>query len=292
MTTQNSFAEKQVGVIMSGDIPYYEAIHESLAAELSKSFPDEKIDIILQKPFPNPISWSNAARKLIAFDVDLIVTYGLAATDAVIHENTHIPLVYAGIYDPDLATLSGKNVTGCGFKVPISSIIRYLKGITSLKNLGIICSNIEEGSIQQYNSIKDIANDQQIKTRKIVLLTRNDLVRMNTKDLDAVFITSSSIAHLWLDNILSVLKKEKIPTADILPDENESGVLITLFHPPRLQGQKVAEMVTQIFRGTPPGKIAPHISRDTELTLNLVEAKYLDITFPIQLLISATKVIE
>ena len=64
-------AEKRIGVIMTGDIPYYVAMHETFVTELNRRIGgSEKIEIILQRPFPNPISWSNAARKLIAFNVD------------------------------------------------------------------------------------------------------------------------------------------------------------------------------------------------------------------------------
>jgi putative ABC transport system substrate-binding protein len=293
VAAQISYAGRQIGVIMSGDIPYYDTMHESFVTELNKSFAgEEKIELILQKPFPNPISWSNAARKLIAFDVDLIVTYGFPATEAVLHENSRIPLVYAGLHEPDLSGPTRKNVTGCGFKIPISSILRYLKGLKTLNTLGIIFSSVEDDSIRQYQAMKELADSQSIKTEKIDLRVHADLDGIKRKNLDAVFITGSSLAHLWLDGILSILKKEKVPSADIFPDDSESEVLITLFHPPNMQGQKAAEMATQIMRGTPPGNIPAHTFRDTELVLNLVEARYLGITFPIQLLISATKVIE
>ena len=122
-------AEKRIGVIMSGDIPYYGTMHETFVGELTTRLADaDRVEIVLQRPFPNPISWSNAARKLIAFDVDLIVTYGAPATQAVIHEKSSIPLIYAGVYEPERAGMTGNNVTGCGFKVPLSSIIRYFKG--------------------------------------------------------------------------------------------------------------------------------------------------------------------
>ncbi|MBI4792430.1 MAG: hypothetical protein HY789_06865 [Deltaproteobacteria bacterium] len=159
------YAEKRIGVIMTGDVPYYSTMHEIFVAELNRrSAGGEKIEIILQRPFPNPISWSNAARKLIAFDVDLIVTYGSPATQAVIHEKSRIPLVYAGLYEPDRTVLNGKNVTGCGFKVPLSSIIRYFKGFKPINTLGIVCSSVEEDSIRQYETMKELAAQQNIKT--------------------------------------------------------------------------------------------------------------------------------
>ena len=90
--TPDLHAEKRIGVIMTGDIPYYDAIHNSFVSELSRTLAgSEKIEIILQRPFPDSISWSNAARKLIAFDVDLIVTYGSPAAQAVITNTAHAP---------------------------------------------------------------------------------------------------------------------------------------------------------------------------------------------------------
>ncbi|MBU0968494.1 MAG: ABC transporter substrate-binding protein [Proteobacteria bacterium] len=286
-------AQKRIGVIMTGDVPYYGAMHDAFVAELNRRVAGaEKIEIILQRPFPDPISWSNAARKLIAFDVDLIVTYGSPATLAVIHEKSRIPLVYAGLYEPDHAEIVSKNVTGCGFKVPLSSIIRYFKRLKTVNTLGIVCSSIEEDSMRQYETMKIAAEQQNMKAEKIDIRSRADLDALKTKNPDAVFITGSSLAHLWLDDIMSILRREKIPTADILPDFPEAGVLMTLFQPPHQQGQMAAEMAAQILLGEKPANIIPYTFRDTELVFNLVEARYLGIDFPIHLLIEATKVIE
>ncbi|MBU4264011.1 MAG: ABC transporter substrate-binding protein [Proteobacteria bacterium] len=286
-------AEKRIGVIMTGDVPYYGAMQDAFVAELNRRFAGvEKIEIILQRPFPDSISWSNAARKLIAFDVDLIVTYGSPATQAVIHEKSRIPLVYAGLYEPDQAGIVSKNVTGCGFKVPLSSIIRYFKRLKTVNTLGIVCSGIEEDSMRQYETMKAVAEQQNMKAVKIDIRSRADLDKLKTKKPDAVFITGSSLAHLWLEDIMSILRKEKIPTGDIFPDFPEAGVLMTLFQPPHQQGEMAAEMAAQILLGEKPANITAYTFRDTELVFNLVEARHLDISFPIHLLIEATKVIE
>ena len=286
-------AQKRIGVIMTGDVPYYGAMHDAFVAELNRRIAgEEKIEIILQRPFPDPIAWSNAARKLIAFDVDLIVTYGSPAALAVIHEKTRIPLVYAGLYEPDQAELSGENVAGCGFKVPLSSIVRYFKRLKTVNTLGIVCSSIEEDSMRQYATMKEIAEQQNMKVEKIDIRGRADLDGLKTKNPDAVFITGSSLAHLWLDDIMAILRREKIPTADIFPDFAEAGVLMTLFQPPHQQGQLAAEMAAQILLGKKPANIMAYTFRDTELVFNLVEARHFGIIFPIELLIEATKVIE
>jgi ABC-type uncharacterized transport system substrate-binding protein len=105
-------------------------------------------------------------------------------------------------------------------------------------------------------------------------------------------MTGSSIAHLWLDDIITILDEKQIPVADIFPDDAESGVLMTLHQPSHEQGGMAAEMAWQILLGAKPADVAAHIFRDTELVLNLVEARHLGINFPIQLLIEATRVIE
>ena len=289
----NLHAEKRIGIIMTGDIPYYGTIHDAFVTELNKKFAgSEEIEIILQRPFPDPIAWSNAARKLIAFDVDLIVTYGSPAAYAVTHEKSRIPLVYAGFYEPENTAIDMKNVTGCGFRVPLSSILRYFKRIKAINTLGIVYSSVEEDSVRQYEAMQRLAGQQDIKTEKINILTRTDLDKLKTTDFDVVFMTGSSIAHLWLDDIVSILDEKQIPVADIFPDDKESGILITLYQPSHAQGEMAAEMAWQILLGTKPSDITTHTFRETELVFNLVEAKYLGINFPIQLLIEATRVIE
>lgn len=288
-----SHAEKRIGVIMTGDVPYYGAMHGVFVAEIKKKFAGvEEVEVVLQKPFPNAISWSNAARKLIAFDVDLIVTYGAPATQAVLHEKSRIPLVYAGLYEPDQAKVSGQNVTGCGFKVPMSSIIRYFKRLKLIATLGIVFSSVEEDSVRQYEEMREIAALQNIKTEKIDIRSQTGLDQLLEKNPDAVFITGSALSHLWIDDILSILRKKHIPAADIFPDEQESGVLMTLFQPPQAQGQMAADMAAQILLGAKPGNIPSHTFRDTELVFNLKEARRFGIDFPIQLLIEATKVVK
>ena len=140
--------------------------------------------------------------------------------------------------------------------------------------------------------MKHLTEQQEIKITKIDIQKKSDLEKLNTQKSDVVFITGSSLAHLWLNELVTILEKQQVPVADIFPDENEAGVLMTLFQPSQTQGEMAAEMAWQILQGTKPADIAPYTLRDTELVFNLVEARRLGIDFPIQLLIEATRVIE
>jgi hypothetical protein len=70
-----SYAEKTVGVILTGVIPYYEKIHATFEKELKGTGAGD-VKLLVQKPAPNAMAWINAARKAVAVGVDVVVVYG------------------------------------------------------------------------------------------------------------------------------------------------------------------------------------------------------------------------
>jgi putative ABC transport system substrate-binding protein len=294
LSPATSPAKTLVGVIMTGDIPYYRAMHQAFVATVEKTLPaGEDVEFILQRPFPDPIAWSNAARKLIAIEVDLIVSYGSPATQAVLLEKSKIPVVYAGVYDPQAANISGATVTGCGYKVPLSSLLRYFKRVRDMKKLQIVYSSTEEDSVRQMTELATLAKQQKVKHSKVDIRSHGDLRKFKgiARD-DAVYVTGSSLVHVWIEDILEQLWDKRIPAVDIFPDTDELGMLITLFQPPEQQGKKAAEIVSKIIDGEQVNNIPPELLRTTELVFNLDEANHLGITFPMQLIVEATRVIK
>ena len=287
-------AQLRIGVIMTGDIPYYKKMHQGFLEELERHKPPEdEIEVILQRPFPDQIAWSNAARKLIAFDVDLIVSYGSPATLAVLDESSKVPVVYAGVYDPDNADITGKNVTGCGYKVPLSSLVRYLKRLKKIDSLRALYSSVEEDTVRQVGTLASLSSQQNVSLTKVNLRSKKEIGKLQRgSGEDAVILTGSALVHLWIDDLMSLLRKEKQPVADVFPDDAEAGVLITLYRPPVEQGRKAAAMAARILGGEQPVNIPPEIHGDTELVFNKIEADKLGLTFPVGLLVEATRVIK
>ena len=283
-----------VGVIMTGNISYYDTMHQAFVANLQKKLPPgEDVQFILQRPFPDPIAWSNAARKLIAIDVDLIVSYGAPATHAVLFEKSKIPVVYAGVYQPEAVEIKSRYVTGCGYRVPLSSLLRYFKRIKDVNKLRVVYSSTEEDSVRQMNELADLAKQQKIELTWVDIRSQGDIKKLrNVGRGDAVYFTGSSLAHAWMKDILSLLEDKKVPAVDMFPDPAEMGLLITLFHPPELQGEAAAEIVSKIIGGEKVENIAPQLLRETELVFNLIEARKLGITLPLQLIVEATRVVK
>ena len=77
-----------------------------------------------------------------------------------------IPVVYAGVYDPDNADITGKNVTGCGFRVPLSSLLRYFKRLREIDTLSVVYSGMEEDSVRQRDELQALAGQQNIQVNR------------------------------------------------------------------------------------------------------------------------------
>ena len=73
------------------------------------------------------MSWTNSARKLVAVGSDVIVCYGAPATLAVMSETSDIPIVFAGVYDPQAIGITGKNITGVSSKVSVATLDQEFK---------------------------------------------------------------------------------------------------------------------------------------------------------------------
>lgn len=290
-----SGAKTLIGVIMTADAPYYVEMHEALVKTLKEQLPaEEEVDFILQRPFPDPIAWSNAARKLIAIEVDIIVSYGAPATQAVLYEKSKIPVVYVGVYEPEAVKLEGNSYTGCGYRVPLSSLLRYFRRVKDdMSKLLVIYSSNEEDSVRQMQELVKLAKEQNVELGRMDIRSHDDLRKLKEVGRDdGVYITGSGLAHIWIEDILTELWEKRVPSVDILPDVKELGVLITLYHPPELQGQKGAEIVAHLIAGEKIDTIPPVLLRTTELVFNQNEARKMGITFPLQVIVEATRVIK
>lgn len=282
-----------VGVMLPGNSPYFQEIHKAFLATLATKLPSiTDFEIIIQKPFPDSVALSNAARKLLAAEPDIIITYGTSATLAVLNEKSRTALVYGGVYDPPTAQIAGPRVTGCGFKIPLTSLLRYLRELKKIETLNVLYCSLEDDSVRQIDELSELAKAQQFSLNRINLRDRDDLKKAELGKGDALFLTGSEVVNSMLDEILAMAKSHQQPSVSIFPDRNEAGITIALYHDPRTQGRQTAELAAQVLAGRPPGEIKPESLRNTELMFNLKEAKIIGVKIPFQLVAEANRVIK
>ena len=286
-----AFADvKSIGVIIAGDIKYYRDVQNIFMSRLNREGYGDKVKVIVQTPYPDNISLSNALRKLIAIDVDVIVTYGAPATVAVYNEKTKIPIVYADVYESVASRLKAANLTGISSKLPISSLLRYLRGIAPVRTLGIVYSSGEEDSAFQSKELYRLAGLYGLKVEPINLNGRQNIKTvLANKKVDAIIITHSCMASMFYSGIEDFARTNRVPVASLMPGRN---FIISLYANPRELGEKSAERVIKILNGTSPDRISRTCASDTELVFNLKEAVTIGFDIPVELVTEATKLIK
>jgi len=286
-----SAADKTIGVVMTGNIPYYRDIHkaftEGLAAE---GLAPGSFEIIQQTPNPEPMSWTNAARKLVAVGADVIVSYGAPATLIVLGETSEVPVVFAGVFDPQTIGVLGKNATGVSSKIPVASLLKNFKSIAPFSNLGIVYSESEKDTVIQANEAKQMEGTFSFRAVKFNVKKPEDVAKI--ANVDALFLTTGCAAMHCVNNILGIARKAKIPTATTIGGGESSGIVLTIAANPQEQGREAAKMVARVIKGTKPAAIPFQQPKKIDMIINLKEANELGLKVPFDLLTSATRVIK
>jgi len=262
----NPASAKTVGVIMTADIQYYRDIHKALVDEMGKD-----VEIVVQKPMPDPMSWTNAARKLVGIGASVIICYGAPATLTTMKETTDIPILYAGVYDPESMNISGKNATGVSLSIPIDKVLKDLSGIAKFSKLGVIFSKSEKDTIIQARDIKK--NEGPLGFQSVMFSIGDQVNKEEIKGVDALIMTTCGSAMVNIKDIISVARRDKIPTAALIGGGENAGVILTVTADPKEQGAALADMLKNVLGGAKPSDIPAKQSKQLQTIVNLKEAK-------------------
>ena len=284
-------AEKTIGVIMTGGIPYYKDLHKAFTDSLaSQGFGPGRVAIVLQTPTPEAMSWVNAARKLVAIGSDIIVSYGAPATLAAMQETSDIPIVFAGVYDPQSIGIAGKNTTGISSKVPVATLLKNFKSIKNFSTLGVVYSDAEKDTVLQANEVKQLEDNFGFRSSKINFKKTDDVSKIG--NVEALFLTTGCAAMHCVNNIIGTARKSKIPTATTIGGGENSGIILTIAANPSEQGKESAERVAKILQGAKPSSLLVEQPKKIDMIINIREATDMGLKIPFDLLSAATKVIK
>jgi putative ABC transport system substrate-binding protein len=280
-----------IGVIVTHREAFQENAYGFFLSRLKSLGYFERLDIITQRPHADPMAWSNASRKLIAEDVDAMVTFGSPATLSAINEKSGIPIIYLGVYETVAAKINERAAKGICSKYSISSLLRYIRDSIAGRKVGIIFSNLERESKYQHMEISILAQKYGFNTVPINIRNPLDTAGKIAKvDIDSMLITSSSMANIVFPTILRIAKTRNIPVASVIYRE-ESLPTIMLTSDPEDHGNKAAEKLIELLNGTPLAEIRSSCSRKIELVFNAKEAREMGFKIPMDLVTEATKII-
>jgi putative ABC transport system substrate-binding protein len=284
-------AEKMVGVIMTGNIPYYREVHKAFTQTLaSEGFGPGRVTVVMQSPTPEPMSWTNAARKLIAIGSDIIVSYGAPATLTALGETSDIPVIFAAVFDPHAVGISARNATGMSSKIPLASLIKSLKSISNFSTLGVIYNEAEKDTVVEANEVRQLEHSYGFRSVRFNIRRSEDTARIGR--VDALFMTTSCSGMYCINNVISIARRAKMATAATLSGGESNGVLLTIEANPTEQGAEAAQLVAKVLRGAKPSSLPILQPKKVDVVINLKEATSLGFKIPFDLLTSATRVIK
>ena len=289
-TTVRAYAET-VGIILTHNEAFHSKAHKAFLKHIEEKAFKKRVEFIVQRPHSDPIAWSNAARKLIAADVDIMVVYGAPALLSALKERSKIPIIYADVYEPVTAGIKSRKATGVCTRLSISSLLRYIKGTTPGKNIGVLYSNLEEDTKHEHAEIKKVSAKYGLNVISLELHNPLDTVGLLAKvDIDSILVTSSSMANSVFTTVMRIAKSKAIPVASLIYSESQMPTIM-LSSEPKEHGRKSASMLIEFLEGIPLKDIEPVCSDKIELVFNAAEARTMGFRIPMDLVTEATRII-
>ncbi|HLO25525.1 MAG TPA: ABC transporter substrate-binding protein [Geobacteraceae bacterium] len=295
-------AGKLVAAVMSSDISRYKEAHRSFVRTLAqKGFDQSTTEIVVQTPNPDPISLANAIRKFEAIDADLIVTYGAPAALVAKREIRSIPVVFVDVYGPvetgvsKIASMTGTNLCGVSSKVPMITLLKTAQEFKPIRNIGVIYSSREAGSLLQLQEIKRIGVQQGFAVFDANVVSAAGLdsaLNSMLSHVDYLYVSECSAGSRWFEKIVSRANAARVPVLSLVPDSAEKGALVSLEINPAEQGQLAAEYAAKVLKGVKPGQLPIVTPKKIDLIINMRVVKALDLNIPLHGLSAATRILK
>jgi putative ABC transport system substrate-binding protein len=291
-----------IASVLSSDQPRYRNAHKAFVRAMAvKGYDQTTIELVTQIPNPDPISWSNAIRKFNAIGANVIVAFGAPAALAALQESHDIPIVFVDVYAPletgiaKSLSAPGNNATGVSSKVPLSTLIKTAQEFKQFRQVGVLYTSREIGSVVQLKELKRLA----AQNRFSVVESNVDSPAMLEQALssllpqvDLLYVTESSMVGRQIDKVIRRSMDHRVPIITQVPDGGEKGALVSLEAQPGEMGHQAADLVAKVIAGRKPAIIPIAAPKKVDLIINMKTARTLDLHVPIQVLNVATKIIK
>lgn len=301
---REALAEKKmfVAVIITGDIERYRLAHEAFIAKLKNSeISEDQLEIYVQSPNPDTMSWNNSIRKAVGIGADVIVTYGAPASLSAKKEARGIPVLFADVYDPvglGLARDIGvpiKNIAGVSGKTPLETLLKTFHEICPARTMGVVFSSNDEGSVLQLRKLAELSQKLGIAIVPKDISSPNEVGGSLTAMagvIDSLFVSDAAVLHMKIKDIMSFSADHNLPVVSQIPTLCDQGALISLEADPVEQGEVAAGLLLSLLSGTPTSEMELHTPRKVSFVINLAVARKLNLKVPFQALSVATRVVR
>jgi len=249
--------------------------------------------------------YSEVAADLVRLSVDVIVAQGTAPTQAAKQASATIPVVMASSSDPVQAGLvatfarPGGNVTG------LAAMTGQLGGkrlellrdtVPSLARVAILWNPEIAERAPEFEEITAAAQALGLGLQFVELRHGGDLEyafeSIRQGRADALFLQSNAVTNRHRPEIVAFATAHRLPTMSNRRAFVEAGSLMS-YGPDFLgMNRRAAYYVDRILRGAKPADLPVEQPMTFEFVVNMKTARELGITFPHEIMLQVTEVIQ
>ncbi len=243
--------------------------------------------------------------ELVALNVDVIVATGASTARAAHNATRTIPIVIVMLTDPVesdfVASLArpGDNITGLGsFALELSGkqLQLLVEAIPSVARVGVLWQASNPAKARQFKEIQDAALVLGIHVESLAVDEPQDLASAIQAGIqgrvDAIFALQSNLTAEHRVRIVELVAQARLPAMYEIREWTAAGGLMSYGPSFSAMHRRAAYYVDKILQGTKPADLPVERPMIFEFVVNMKTARELGITFPHEVALQITEVIE
>ena len=247
----------------------------------------------------------NLAAELVRSQVDVIVTGGTPAAQALKNATRTIPIVMAIVGDPVAAGLvdslarPGGNATG--FSIVATDLsgrrLQLLKEmVPGLSSIAVMSNDANPQSQTELRETQSAARSLELRLHSAPISAdtsiENAFDKIKKEPVQALIVVTDAILYSQRSQILDLAARHRLPAMYPYREFPEAGGLTSYAPNVRDMFRRAASYIDRILKGANPGDLPVEQPTKFELVINLKTAKSLGLDVPPGVLAIADEVIE
>jgi putative ABC transport system substrate-binding protein len=297
---------RRIGTLSPGE-PDSPAEIQQTSSVLAKRGWIERKNLVVERRYArgSPELLHPLAEELVRLRVELIVTWGTAATRAARSATNTIPIVFWSVGDPVGAGLvaslarPGGNVTGYSIASPEVDAKRVAilrEWLPSLQHVGVLENSSNPYFRAARNGLEQACQLLGIQPIFVEVASAGEIAaavaEVARRGAQGLLVPPDTLFSENQQEIMQAALRHRLPTTVSRLYVRETGALVSYAPIESDHDERAAAFIDRILRGAKPAELPVEQPTRFELIINLKTAKALGITVPPNLLARAHEVIE
>ena len=244
------------------------------------------------------------AAELVALGPDLIVSGATPGTRATKQATATIPILMIGVADPVGAGFAanlarpGGNITGftnLGLDLAAKPLEMLRTVVPQVTRIAVLASDNPAG-LAVVKKLTDVAKEMQVTVFPYVVTSLDEITRAFTSMANAkvqgLMVLTDGVTYRNRKAIADLAAEFRLPAVYQYAHHVEAGGLMSYGVDPRNLNRDVASYIDKILKGAKPADLPIQQPSEFQTAINKKTAKALGITFPQEILLRASVVIE